>query len=481
MFKNSMNSPLYKYIFIVLFFVLILPTFGQEKELNYEVNLSSGLSSATTLPFWLASNRFGTVPDSDHVLLNTSVFSDFNKPDQFFDFSYKASGTGYIAKTNEALINELYFAVRLKWFTIDMGSKNDAVLWNNLSSSNGNIFKSNNARAMPGFNIKIADYLAVPFGFTKKWLSFKGNFAHYFLNDNRAVDNAYLHAKSLYFKIKLSSKFEAIGGVDHYAQWAGESEDWGKQASTFKDYLRILSGYAGGESALETDRKNALGNHLGNYLFQFNYYGDQTNLNLYYSHPFEDASGREFANIQDGLYGLFVDFKKEKALVRSVLGEFTYTKNMSGSTHLVKNADDTESFGRGKDNYLNNGVYASGWTYYGKAIGSPYFTTKPKDENGITNGVIVGDNRFMAFNIGVNGDVGLLAYKAMLSHTTYFGWFENEYDPYPTQFSGLLEVVLPQSELKLPFEISASASFDTGTYRPVNFGGFLSIRKRGVF
>lgn len=458
--------------------VSAIPLYGQNKELNYEINSSVGFSSDTTLPFWLLSNRYGTVPDSDHILLNTSIYSDFNKPANFFDFSYKASVTGFLAEENNLLVNELYFSIRLKGFLIDLGAKNDAIVWNNLSSSNGNIIKSINSRAMPGINLKTNDYLTLPFA--KKWLSIKGNFAHYFMNDLRAVDGTYVHHKSLFIKSKLSAKFEVITGIDHYVQWGGTSEEFGEQPSTFSDYLKIIIGASGGETAIEGDQINTLGNHIGAYLLKFNYYGDKVNLNFYYSHPFEDASGRELNNWKDGLYGLFVDFKKDKAIITQLLGEFTYTKHMSGSTHLEL-GDDGVRHGRGKDNYFNNKLYTSGWTYFGKTIGSPYFTTKPVDENGITHGVIQGDNRFMAFNIGAKGMIKSIPYKAMLSHTTYYGWFDDEYDPYPVQFSGILELVLPQSILNLPFEISASLSFDTGTYRPVNFGAFLSLKKTGVF
>lgn len=461
---------------LVLFFSAV-PLFGQNKELNYEMSSSVGFSSDTTLPFWLLSNRYGTVPDSDHILLNTSVYSDFNKPANFFDFSYKASVTGYLAEENKLLVNELYIRLRLQDFFVDIGAKNDAVVWDGLSSSNGNIVKSINARAMPGFNLKTNDYLTLPFA--KKWLRIKGNFAHYFMNDTRAVDGAYLHHKSLFIKSKLSPKFEVIAGLDHYAQWGGTSEEFGKQPSSFSDYLKIIVGAAGGETATGGDQNNALGNHLGAYLLQVSYYEDKVNLNFYYSHPFEDRSGREMKNWMDGLYGLFVDFKKDKAIVTQLLGEFTYTKHMSGSRHLEPSDDG--NFGRGKDDYFNNSLYTSGWTYFGKTIGSPYFTTSPVDENGITHGVIQGDNRFMAFNIGAKGIIKSIPYKAMLSHTTYYGWFENEYDPYPVQISGLLELILPQSILNLPFEISTSMSFDTGTYRPVNFGAFLSLRKTGIF
>jgi hypothetical protein len=95
--------------------------------------------------------------------------------------------------------------------------------------------------------------------------------------------------------------------------------------------------------------------------------------------------------------------------------------------------------------------------------------------------VIVGDNRLSAINIGANGFIKAVGYKVLLSHTTYYGWFNQEYDSYPVQISGILDLVIPQKILNLPFEVSASVSFDTGTYRPVNFGGFLSLRKRGVF
>jgi len=74
-----------------------------------------------------------------------------------------------------------------------------------------------------------------------------------------------------------------------------------------------------------------------------------------------------------------------------------------------------------------------------------------------------------------------LPYKILLSHTTYYGWFGQEYDPNPYQFSGILDLVIPQDVFKLPFDVSASFAFDAGTYRPQNFGAFLSITKTGNF
>ena len=456
----------------LLFLIYLIPLCSlqsQTKDVNYSIHSSTGLSSDTTLPFWLVANRYGAVPNSDYGLLNTAIFKDYDTPETLFDLSYKASATGFIAQENKLLLNELYLGLRFKNIQLDLGAKNDAVLLNNLSSSNGSIIKSINARAMPGVNIKTNNFITLPFA--KSWLGVKGNFAHYFMNDIRFVDNTNLHHKSLYLKTILSPTFEIIAGLDHYAQWGGTSPQYGAQPTSFKDYVRIIFGSEGGDNATQGDQNNALGNHLGAYLLQFNYNKEDIGLNFYYSHPFEDTSGREMTNWQDGLYGLFVDFKKNKSLVNSVLLEFTYTKNMSN----IPRSD------VGPDNYFNNGIYNSGWTYHGNTIGSPYFTPKPIDDNGITSGVIVGDNRFAAINIGANGFLKSLPYKAMLSHTTYYGWFGQEYDPNPYQFSGILDLVIPQDVFKLPFDVSASFAFDAGTYRSQNFGAFLSIKKTGSF
>ena len=456
-------------LLFLLCFISVYSLKSQSKDLRYSIKTSAGLSSDITLPFWLVANQYGSVPDSDYGLLNTSVFKTFDTPDTLFDISYKANVTGFIAQENKLLLNELYLGVRFKNILLDIGAKNDAIAWHNLSSSNGSIIKSNNARAIPGVTIKTNNYVTLPFA--KSWLQVKGNFAHYFMDDTRFVDNTNLHHKSLHIKTSLSPVFEIIAGLDHYAQWGGTSPQFGSQPSSFKDYIKVVFGAEGGDNATANDQFNALGNHIGAYILQFNYQGQKANYNFYYSHPFEDTSGREMTNWQDGLYGVFIDFKKQKAAITHLLAEFTYTKNMSNIPVSIS----------GADNYFNNGIYKSGWTYHGNTIGSPYFTPEPVDANDITNGVIVGDNRFAAFNLGANGYVKWLPYKIMLSHTTYYGWFNQEYEQYPVQISGILDIVIPQDKFNLPFDVAACFAFDAGSYRPKNFGAFLSITKTGGF
>ena len=486
---KSFYSKILFGLFLILF---TLNSKAQKtKNIHYTVSVNSAISSDETLPFWLVSNKNGTVPNSNFGSVNTSIFSNFKKSDKDFGIAYKLNATGfignennftgYIADGNQLLINEIYVRLQYKKWALVIGNKNDDINWEGLSSTNGNIVKSVNSRAYPGINFKTLEYLKLPFA--KNWLSFQLNFSNYWLNDKRYVDNTNLHHASLFFKSKLSPKFELITGLDHYVQWGGTSSVTGAQPNSFKDFTRIVLGKSGDTSTSDGDQQNALGNHLGAYLIQLNYLGKNTHLNFYYSHPFEDGSGMELQNWKDGLYGLMIDLKQPKAAISHILTEFTYTKNMSGENPSDRGYDENgiKLSGRGHDNYFNSLIYGSGWTYFGRSIGSPYFTTKPVNENGITEGVISGDNRFMSFNIGLKGTLKPIHYKVMLSHVTYFGWFNQEYDPKPKQFSGFLEMTLPEKEKGLPFNISASVAFDTGTYTPVNYGGMITISKNGFF
>jgi hypothetical protein len=434
--------------------------FSQNNPLNYSLSLSSVISSESTLPFWMTANKFGAVPNSHHSSVYAALFSDFKAPENNFSFSYKASFTGYLASKNDFFINELYGSLKFKGLQLNLGSKNDDIKLEGLSSSNGNIIKSTNTRAFPGFNLKTTDYLKLPFA--KKWLRVKANYAEYLLNDKRVVDGAHLHHKSFYFKSILSKKLSMITGMDHYVQWGGTSKNYGKFPSTFKDYIRILIGYSGGTSALETDQMNAMGNTLGAYLFQLNYTGEKTNWNAYWSHPFEDRSGRELSNYPDALYGFFIDLKKPENFITHVLAEFTYTKHMSGSTGIS-----------GRDNYFNNGVYNSGWTYFGRTVGSPFFPTK-EPIDGITKGIDPNYNRFTAYHLGFKGFLSeTLRYKTSFSFIHYAGWFENPLNE--EQFSSLVEIYVQPK--KFPFKISLGAAADFGSALPNNFGGFLKLTK----
>ena len=111
----------------ILFLVAVLgfqQAQGQAAKFNYHIGLNTGISSEEIVPFWLAANRYGAIPTSDHLLLNAALFSNFKKPENDFGIAYKISATGfianensttgYIADENTVLINELFLRLHYK-------------------------------------------------------------------------------------------------------------------------------------------------------------------------------------------------------------------------------------------------------------------------------------------------------------------------------------------------------------------------------
>jgi hypothetical protein len=466
-----------RFLIITLLTIVVFNTIqAQNKPLEYLVELNTSFANSKTLPFWLTANRFGTVPNTDNIQLNTALFSAFNHPNKPFDFSFKASFIGSLAQENDILVDELYGSIRHQKIQLDLGVKHDEILWDGLSTSNGNIAKSLNSRSYPGYNIQSVGYIQLPFA--KKWLTAKANYGDFLLNDYSAIKNTRLHAKSIYFKSKLSSKTTLITGLNHYAQWGGTSPILGKQPSGFKDYLKIVTGSSGGSDALETDQINALGNHLGSYLLQINRQGEKTDWSFYWSHPFEDRSGRELMNYPDGLYGLHFDFKNPSHLISHLNIEFYNTQHMSGRSGGYIDENGIIYLGSGLDNYFNNGVYTSGWTYFGRTIGTPLFTPEAP-VNGITNGIIPGYNRLMSYNISFKGYISpAIQYKTHLSYTKYKGWFDE-----PPKNDEVLRSIIEFyfNNTSLPFDITIGTAVDFDSYSNSNLGGFIRLTKKGPF
>ncbi|MFD1294221.1 hypothetical protein ACFQ5N_10270 [Lutibacter holmesii] len=461
------------------FWLCVFSVYAQDKNVVVGVELNTGASTAKTLPFWLTANKYGAIPTSDYGSLNAYIGKGFKQNENDWDIAYKGSFTGYLATENSVFVNELYASVRYKGILLTVGNKYDAVQWEGLSSSNGNFLKSTNSRAMPGINFETNGFVSV--GFWKDWFSIKANYAEYLMNDDRIVDGAHAHNKSLHFKFKTSEKFSFSVGLDDWAQWAGTNPVHGELIYDFNAYIRMVLGKARSASDVtSTDKLNALGNHMGNYSIQLHHLGDQFNWDFYWSHPFEDKSGRELQNWPDALYGLAIELKNPKGLVSHLVTEVTYTKNASGSeTHyLDENGVDVPK--RGRDRYFKNAQYNSGWSYFGRTIGTPYIITEVNEE-GVVTGPDLSYNRLLAFNIGTKGFIQeKVAYKMLFSYVHYYAWFDEEFETTPRQFSGFAEFDI-SSLLNWPIGVEFGTSFDLGNRLPDNVGGFLKIYKRLEF
>lgn len=461
----------------ILLFCLLLPfssAYSQNRSVDYNIAVSGFAATEKRLPFWLTSNRYGLIPDGNGGLLEAGVSSGFSDRHRI-GFAYGISGAGFLSDyDHKILIDQLYISGKWRNIRLDLGMIHKDTEYNGISSTNGNIIWSNNSRTLPGYNFR-TDYMVLPW--TGRILSFKFNWADYRMIDDRYIEDTRLHNKSAFLKITPSSRWEIIVGLEHWAQWGGKSPIYGRQPSSFKDYLRIVCGKEGGEGATESDAINALGNHLGREHLRINYRADRYLLSFYHDIPFEDGSGTDFRSFPDGIYALYYGSNDPHRWISDIIYEFHYTKYQSGRYHNPPGQPDKVM--GGNDNYFNNGEYRSGWTYYGRTIGSPLLTAASPNLNGITPGVY--NNRVTGHHLGLKGYAfGRLPYKAMLTYTLNYGTYNAPLAGSPVkQFSFALEAGLPDSR-KLPFRIEAGVYGDFGNLFPDNAGFMLKFSRKSV-
>lgn len=474
---------------IGILFVFAASSKAQQRKITYDVSLQTNLSSEKNLAFWQVSNQYGLVPNATDGIAYAGLFSDFAQK-HAIDFAYGISAAGFVSDIqNKVILDEAYISAKWKFFRLDMGLIHNETEYNGLSSTNGNLILSNNARSIPGVNLH-TDYFSFPF--VNRFIAFKANWAEYWMNDKRFVDNTMMHTKSVYVKITPVKCLEIIAGFQHFAQWDGTSRDpkIGPQPDGIKNYFKMFFGKSGGDDASRNDQLNLLGNHLGRQHYKISYLHKDFILSAYLDRPFEDKSGLQMRAFPDGLWGIYYGNKKnQKAWFTDLIYECSYTKYQCGPYHDLPDPDNTSGrdpndpwYGHimlgGNDNYFNNGIYQSGWTYHGNTLGSPFLTPYAPDEDGITHGIR--NNRVVAHYLGMMGYfLHKIPYTFRASYSMNYGLYSNPLPDKPRQVSLGLEAGIPPVK-KLPFRIDLGLYGDFGELFPNNVGFTLKISRKDV-
>jgi len=468
-----------KIIFLFTTVFLAITAVAQEgRGVLPEFNASFGsyASSGKDLPFWMVSNQNG-------------VFSMKNPGYQLFQFGFERGlkedslkkwgltyGTNLVygyAGASDFQLNQYWLGTRYKWLEMKVGAQSDPILYGGLSSTNGNMDWSNNARPLPG--IALSTNRFVPFFFWKKWFSVKAFYAEYLLDDKQYVEHAHLHHKYVYGRASFDSWKIGLG-LDHWVFWGGTSPDYGELPG-FESYLNYIVGLRGQSGSPGQDKTNAAGNSLGLYVLTVEKDYRDFRFTFYYNHPFEDRSGLEMVNLPDGLWGLYFNLKKEKTFLKDIVYEFQSTMNQSGTYNMVEIGNTGIRTGRGDDNYFNHGVYKSGFVHYNRMMGTPVFVPVI-GANSISQGF---DNtRILLHHIGVSGWLSeRLCWRSMLTWSRSFGTY-NPSDvkfPYPLdQFSFLTECGYNLKNLPIRFNVGIAG--DYGERFETRTGGYAGISWR---
>jgi hypothetical protein len=460
--------------FIVLFSAFYCKA---QSPVNFSIKNSSLASTDSLLPFWFAANRNGKIAASGSFLNVTEIFAGQtfdNASESSLSFTWGADFVAGFGKSGYYQLNRAFGGIFSKGWILKGGMFYDPVRYAGLSSSNGNITRSQNTRPHPMIRLSTLKYKPVPF--MGKWLSFKAEYDEGLLNDNRYVDNAHLHHKSFYLSINPSPSWHINLGADHFVMWGGTSpnENIGKMPHSFKDYWKYVTGSSGDKDFPMGEQINIAGNQLGSYQLEVKKEFQEMNITFYLSHPFEDFSGVNWRNWPDNLLGVHFNSGK-RGLITDIVYEFTNTRQQSiRDSFYVYNETEDEWERQENDNYFTHYIYRSGYTYHKKVICSPlFFPVIIKD--GISNGIR--STRFFAHHAGFKGYLSeYIKWKGLITLIHHFGSYSNPFNPVRKQLSGLLEIHYANPEF--PVELGFSAGIDTGNTIENNSGIQFWISKK---
>jgi Capsule assembly protein Wzi len=483
--------------FILFSFYLFAQSNEIKREIKYTAEAGTIISSNGETPFWLRANQYGTVPNQSPIFtLRGSIISDYKKAitkeDQYklskFDWGFGLNIVGNVGKENQFLIPEAYLKAKFGAFEIYAGRRKEIFGLVDSTLSSGSYIWSGNALPMPKIQISTPNF--VPLGFTKGFLSFKGNYAHgWFENSRTDVKNFYLHQKSLYFRLgKPDWKLHFYGGFNHQVQWGGEllypdpKNEFsinGKVGSSFTDYINVVTGrsLAGvGDTTKNgiNDALNRSGNHLGTLDFGFDINTANYSVLFYKQSIYEDGSLAYLSNITDGLNGISISVKKmsdAKIRLQKIVVEYLNTTSQGG----VEASDNTSSRLRGQDNYFNNGVYRNGWSYNQTSVGTAFINNISSITN--ASSLFFNNNRTEAFYLGISGVINnKINSEIRISNSKNAGTYPYPFLKVKNQFSGLISLNYSPPFLEKAV-INLSIAMDSGELYKDNFGFYLGLKK----
>lgn len=519
-----------KIYFLVLFLLqIVTPLFAQNfdedkkgyiplaKGLESDIEMQSTFSEGRT-PLWLNANKYGLSSlDNTNGYLRAGVFRPLRTD------SARRWGMGYGVDvavpynfTSDFVVQQAFVEGRWLHGVMTVGSKEYPMeLKNNLLSS-GSQTLGINARPIPQVRIALPEYWTLPFA--KGWLHLKGHIAygrmtddrwqHEFTNrKNKYADDVLFHSKAGYLKIGNEDVFCPFSlelGLEMAATFGGTAyRPDGKGGMTVLKGDTGLGAYwnafvPGGYDTGETTYQNVEGNHVGSWLIRMNWDTDMWRFSVYADKYFEDHSamfqldydgygqGEEWDEKKKSRYVLY-DFKdimlgmelniKYDRWINDVVFEYIYSKYQSGPIYHDHTNTISDHIG-GRDNFYNHSIY-TGWQHWGQVIGNPLYRSPIYNEDGT---IMVKDNRFMAFHLGIDGrPFPRFMYRVLASWQEGLGTYDEPYENKRNNFSLLVEGEYAfGGKLLNGWKVKGGYGMDLGAILGDNYGFQVTVSKCGL-
>lgn len=466
-------------IAVCAFFVTVqaasLSVFSQMFSPQVEVKTAAVANSGPLTPMWLTANQWDLYREG--AMAYAKVGDTLWRTNRFH---LRAAFAGVLNfPANESFVHEGYLGGKLYFVDFSLGLEAFSPTAINDQLTSGMFLGSANARPIPRLSVGIYDFTHVPF---VKWLEVKGGISQGYLDDYpqqaRGHQKVWLHEKFAYFRVARWEAKPYIGLI-HSALYGGKGIKTDFWATFFASGSSKLGG---GEFT------NAAGAHMGMYDFGVDYRIRDWDAKLYFQKPFADGSGMRLntGRNRDWVWGLWLqNGQGTSKLVKGVSLELIKTTYQSGpgfpdpydaelvnpdnpsevgvyfypgsmddpAAFMAKFYPDVPSEGwdkyditawledkvnhgyhfGGRDDYMNNGMYYSGWSYYGRSTGTPLFHTADQvrkyapDWEFRDEMTYFVNNRIKAFHLGVEGELCTVDYRLKATYTKNFGSYSREY------------------------------------------------------
>jgi hypothetical protein len=468
--KDHPLLPLFSKWMVLLFFLSFVQSVSKA-QITQPVIFTESIVKAGAgemPPYYSVTNQHGIFSkEKSAVLLRSGIISSIDTAKNLslafgLDAIYRYDSNSEVWLQQAFVKAKAYFIIFQGGFIEETFGNQD-----NQLSSGGYLF-SGNARPIPKIAMNTNGYINIPFTF--HLLQIKAGISHgWFGEKEQYVKNAYLHHKYFFLRIGHPKFPVSINmGIHHAAVWGGTSPVHGKLPSDWSAYKSVFMARMKGNIGPDREQDNVLGNHLASYSLGVETKFKKFELNLYWQTILEDKNGRvgqDWKNREDGLWGIALALANKDDGVKKIVFEFFNSTVQSGDIALS-----------GNDDYFNNGLYRSGWTYHEMTIGTPLITSPAFTGRSPEMATYLENNCVRALSAGLLYDINELQFMFNMIYSRNYGTI---IIPYPTprdQFYSALAFTYPSIRYQ-NLLFSWQAAFDIGKHMGNNAGLMFRIRK----
>lgn len=483
-----------RYLIVILLILSCVCVSAQQGNIFMNIEAEGGYITTDRMPFWLRSNKFGSIPlDNSSMSFIGSFYKEYDSTKaRLFDWGGGVNSRINVGQKSNIKLIEGYGKIRLSIFEIKAGRDREIMGICDTSLSSGSFAVSGNAPGIPKVQIDIPEYYTLPF--LGNLFAFKASFAHGWVGKTFQAGDGFFHLKTYLHQASLYSRFgksewrmKLYGGINHQAFWGSEKSFYNSNfdLSPFETYLYIIAGKSYGADGIPFSK---IGNHLGSVDLGFEYKFKNLKL-LAYRQNFYDIEALSYlANLRDGLNGISLENTQvtDKGFQwRKLLLELFYSKNQAGEPW-------SPTVPTGDENYYNNDQFLQGWSYKGFGIGNPFIAPRSYTRNGLPADPVdfFINNRVIVFHFGFEGALQKFEFRLLTSYSLNYGSYGTSeighslgkqgipsiYGIFPMtrQFSAYLE---GNKEFNNGFKFGFITAFDTGQLYYNSFGFLLRATK----